>query len=195
MNDMDAPSGTYWIKPDREAIYVYCDMDTHGGMWTLVYRYTFRSYYTFNTVTNAVFPRPGWPASDADIQISENSPAFGLGAVDYSLWEYIGGNFLIQSNINDWIFCRPNSGSLVTPINGTIECENIKNIASNCSGFAPKQIVWTSCGPRLFGQNTMYFFDGSSTSCWPIHNPCKETWMDNHEKGVENPTGFIFLRP
>ena len=197
MNNYDAVSGIYWIQPttDREPVEVFCDMETEGGMWTLVYSYAFIDYANFNNTSNALFPRPDWPASEADITISTISPVFGLGAVDYSLWEHIGYNFLIGSVINDWIKCGPETGSLVTPNNGSIYCENIKNVASNCSGFAPSQIVWTACGPKLFGRNTMYLFDGSSTSCWPVHNPCEDSSLDNHKKNVENPRGFIFLRP
>jgi hypothetical protein len=198
MMNWEAKSGNYWIQPVlyREPILVYCDLETDVGMWTLVYSYTFTRYDNFNNVENAVFPRPDWPASEADIQISTTSPAYGLGAVDYSLWGHIiGRNFMITSNINDWIVCEPETGSLVTQMNGSISCRNIKDVASNCSGFAPNQIVWAPCGPKLFGRSTMYEFDGSTTSCLPVHNPCEDSWMDNHEKGVQNPGGHIFLGP
>jgi hypothetical protein len=196
MKNLNAESGIYWIQPnsDKDPIEVFCDMEMEGGMWTLVYSYVFTDYANFNNASNALFPRPDWPASDADVTISTTSPFFGLGAVEYSLWEYIGKNFLIVSNINDWIYCQPESGSLVTPNNGSVYCENIRNVTSNCSGFAPSQISWTPCGPRLFGENTMYFFDGSSTSCWPVHNPCNDSWFNNHEQNVENPSGNIYLR-
>ena len=195
MMNPEAASGNYWIKPrpDRQPVHVYCDMETQDGMWALVYRYTFTNYKNFYTLVNAVSPRPAWPASEADVQISTDSPTVGLGAVDYSLWEYIGSSFMITSNINDWIVCYPGTGSLVTPVNGSIACTNFMDVTTNCSG-TPSQIVWTPCGPRLYHRNTMYFFDGSSTSCFPTHNSCDDSWKNNYKKGVADPHGSIYLK-
>lgn len=198
MMNWESESGNYWIKPsiDKEPVHVYCNMEIQDGMWTLVYLYTLTNYDNFYTLANAVSPRPGWPASKADVQISTKSPINGLGAVDYSLWKHIGGNFIITSNINDWIVCNPGTGSLVTPVNGSIYCTNFMDVSSNCSGFAPSHIAWTSCGPKLYHGNTiMYFFDGSSTSCFPTHNSCEMSWINNYKKGVADPHGAIYLRP
>ena len=65
-----AASGTYWIKPTpSEMFQVYCDMETHGGGWTLVYSYTFTSYDNFDVGENAVTPRPNWPSPSANVPI------------------------------------------------------------------------------------------------------------------------------
>lgn len=41
----DAESGIYWVKPDgKNPTQVYCDQETDGGGWALVYCYTFTNF-------------------------------------------------------------------------------------------------------------------------------------------------------
>lgn len=175
-------------------------MDTYGGGWTLVYSYTFTNFNNFFEKDNAVTPRPTWYAPYADVDISTVPPLneTAFEAMDYQLWQSIGEEFLIKSNINDWIFCKPNDvngGSIVRAVHGDISCVNIKNVATTCQGVEPHQISWSSyCGPRIYASTTFYRFDGSKNHCYPTHDPCNSGDTKNHKRNVLNPGGKAFLR-
>jgi hypothetical protein len=193
-----AVSGTYWIQPAVNKIFqVYCDMETHGGGWTLVYSYTFTNYNSFTSASNAVTPRPNWPAGGANVPISTTPPLSesSLGAVDWNLWKNIGKELMIKSNINHWIVCQPNGGSLVTKTVGLTSCQNIRNVATACSGVAPNKIYWYHRGPLLYvpSSSYYYYFDGDTRGGLPTHDPCGNG-QTNHKKGVSNPGGQIYLR-
>ena len=172
-------------------------METHGGGWTLVYSYTFTNYNSFDSTSNAVTPRPNWPASYASVPISTTPPLSesSLGAVDWNLWKNIGKEFMVKSNINDWIVCQPNDGSMVTKKRGhrSLSCQNVKNVATTCSGVAPDSMYWYPRGPSLFASSWYYDFDGSTRGGWPTHDPCGKN-NKNQKKGVSNPGGQIYLR-
>lgn len=190
-----AKSGVYWIKPDSSSsppyFKVYCDMETRRGGWMLVYSYTFTNYNSFSSPSNAVTPRPNWPAPTANVPVSTTPPLdeTSRGAVDYSLWKNIGNDVLIKSNINDWIVCRPNGGSLVTKKDGKMSCQNIKHVAPKCHN-SPSRIYWISPGPTF--DKYLYFFDGQTSSWCPTHDFCNT--CKGHKKGVSNPSGAIYIR-
>ena len=170
-------------------------METHGGGWTLVYSYTFTNYNSFDSWSNAVTPRPNWPASDANVPISTTPPLSesSHGAVDWNLWKDIGKEFMVKSNINNWVVCQPSDGSIVTKKEGSLSCQNVKNVATACSGVVPQTIYWYSHGPSLYASSLYYYFDGGTLGDWPTHDPCGEN-SQNHKKGVSNPGGQIYLR-
>ncbi len=170
-------------------------METHGGGWTLVYSYTFTNYNSFQTRRNAITPRPNWPAHRANVPVSTTPPLSEsyYGAVDWNLWKDIGKEFMIKSNINDWIVCQPISGSLVTRKHGSVSCLNIKNSTTTCTGVAPKRVQWWSYGPAITASSYFYFFEGYTGASWPTHDPCGKD-RTNQKKGVSNPGGQIYLR-
>ena len=170
-------------------------METHGGGWTLVYSYTFTNYSSFMSGSNAVTPRPNWPASDANVPISTTSPLSesSLGALNWNLWKDIGKEFMVKSNINDWIVCQPSGGNIVTNKQGSLSCQNVKNVATTCSGVVSYRIFWVSRGPSLYASWDYYYFDGGARINWPVHDPCGKR-NQNQKKGVSNPGGQIYLR-
>ena len=101
---------------------------------------------------------------------------------------------MVKSNINDWIVCQTRGGSIVKKIGGSISCQNIKNVATACSGVVPNRMSWWHRrGPRLYASSLYYYFDGETHGNWPTHDPCGKN-TQNHKKGVSNPGGQIYLR-
>ena len=170
-------------------------MQTRGGGWTLVYSYTFTNYNSFGSGSNAITPRPNWPASSANVPISTTPPhsESSLGAVDWNVWKDIGKDFMVKSNINDWIVCQPRGGSIVTHKEGSISCQHMKNVATACSGVVPNRMTWYSRGPYLSASSIHYYFDGDTRGNWPTHDPCGKN-KENHKKRVSDPSGQIYLR-
>ena len=101
---------------------------------------------------------------------------------------------MIKSNINDWLVCQPDNGSIVTQNEGSISCQNIKNVATACSNIVPNRIVWSIVGPSLRATYGFYLFDGNTGGRYPTHDPCGTNKPYNHKKGVKNPGGQIYLR-
>ena len=186
---MSPVSGTYWIKlASNKTFQVYCDMETRSGGWTLVYSYIFTDYSSFASGSNAVTPRPNWPAIDANVPISTAPPhnESTLGALNWTSWKDIGNEFMVKSNINDWVFCQPSNGSIVTKKEGSLSCQNIKNVATACSGVVPYRMLWSSRGPSLEASWCYYYFDGDTRSDnWPAHDPCGEKSTKSQERSQQ----------
>ena len=134
--------------------------------------YTWLRYYhkfQFDTYMGKKLFR--WPQNDKssnnvrdvmffekEVEDSNSQPRLRNWALDWNVWNDIGKEFVVKCNINDWVVCQPNDGGTVEEKGGSINCQNLKNVATACSGVGPYRIKWCSRGPSLNASSYYYFF-------------------------------------
>ena len=165
-------------------------------MWS----YTFTDYEQFWSSGNAVTPQPNWQVGpDVDIPVSTTPPSneTDYNAVNFTLWKQLGREFLVKSNINNWMLCSPDTGSLVEWQQGDIICKIAKRVTDTCSDAPPPSFlkIGFPCGPALKTTQPggYYYFDGCTGRAPPVHDPCGQMG-NNGLKNVESPHGSIFVR-
>ena len=116
------------------------------------------------------------------------------GSIDFSLWREIGTDFTVKSNINNWISCSEDGGSLVTQTEGGLKCKVEKTIVVGvCEQVKPYRLVMHGRGPALYASDFYYYFETAMDTSWPVADPCGRI-STNHLEDVNDPSGWIYIR-
>ena len=137
----------------------------------MIKHFSFRwmDYNNFAAGSNYIAPSPTWSYSTKAVSVSTNYPLSEdqTGALAFFNWGEFGEDFLIKSNINNWVSCSPNGGSLVKFKHGSVNCKIVKTMVSDvCKHVVPHILLLKPAwfGPALFARDFYYYFEVSSTT-------------------------------
>ena len=155
-------------------------------------------YNNFAAGSNYIAPSPSWSYSTKSASVSTTIPLSEdqTGALAFSNWREFGDDFLVKSNINNWVSCSPNGGSLVKFKHGSVNCKIVKIMVPDvCEHVVPHILLLGPAwfGPALFARDFYHYFEVSSTTNWPVADPCGSRGT-NHLQNVPDPSGWIYLR-
>ena len=155
-------------------------------------------YIDFAADSNYISPSPSWSYSSHATTVSTTIPLSedDTGALEFTKWAEFGEDFLVKSNINNWVSCSPNGGSLSKLEHGPVKCKIAKTMVPGvCEDVVPHILLLPSgwYGPTLFARDHYYYFEVSSVTNWPVADPCGSRGT-NHLLNIPNPSGWIYLR-
>ena len=166
-------------------------------MFSLTFSCRYNNPTDFKNANNYLTPSPDWSFKPSNLPVSTTPPLneTELSSIAFDLWTEIGSEFLIKNNINNWVHCTPNGGSLVDMRTGPMVCNVTKIIVEGvCEDKVPFMFEKHSPAVGLFSLSGLYYYlYTKGQSSWSVSDPCGATG-ENHLKSVPNPAGWIYLR-
>lgn len=124
------------------------------------------------------------------------------GAMNFSLWQTLGSEMLLRSDLINWYVCKDGSGSILKWKEGSISCRVVKSLVPKCNNTAPSRFKTSlnfglrlETGPRYYGSKLLYLV---AVMGWSSYIEYKVDACGNHNndivKGLSNPRGAWFVR-